>query len=171
MHRGLDDIDLVILDRLQDDGRVTRSRLAGIVGRSVPAVSARMRKLEHEGVIIGIHAALSPERMDQSVLAFSWVTLRSKRDERTFAEYACALQEVLELHAITDAAIQVLKIRTRSMAGLQRILAAIHERPGVQRIATSVVITTHRATRRLPLPRGGDGALTDGVADAGTRPD
>lgn len=167
MPRPLDDIDLLILARLQENGRLTRSRLAGIVGRSVPAVSARMRRLEDEGFIAGFHAAVDSRRLDHEVTAFSWVTLRSKRDERSFCEFASRRHEVLEVHTVTEAATQLLKLRTRSTTALQQVLDALEDWPGVLRISTSVVVATHKETRHLPVPRGGEVVRTgNGVGTA-----
>ena len=47
----LDNTDKKILSILQDDGRITNSRLAQLVGLSPPAVLERVRRLEKSGVI------------------------------------------------------------------------------------------------------------------------
>ncbi|HEX7069184.1 MAG TPA: Lrp/AsnC family transcriptional regulator [Rhodothermales bacterium] len=152
-----DDIDAIILDHLQAQGRMTRSRLAAIVGRSVPAVSARMRRLEEEGIITGFHAALDFRRLGQATTAFCWVTLRGKRDAVPFREFALGHQDVLEVHAVTEATVHVVKLRCQDPSTLQQTVDALSDWPGVRRVLTCVVDETYKETRRIPIPLGGDG--------------
>ncbi|HEX9507823.1 MAG TPA: AsnC family transcriptional regulator, partial [Myxococcales bacterium] len=49
----IDRIDYKFIDLLQRDARMTQQELASAVGLSQPAVAARMRKLEQQGVITG----------------------------------------------------------------------------------------------------------------------
>ena len=54
----LDDLDITVLKKLQENGRMKRNELAEIVGLSVPSLSERLNKLEDRGVIQGYYAKL-----------------------------------------------------------------------------------------------------------------
>ena len=53
----LDQTDIQILEILQEDGRITNTRLAKMIGMSAPSMLERVRKLESSG-IIGKYVAL-----------------------------------------------------------------------------------------------------------------
>ena len=52
----LDEIDLMILRELQNEGRITNVELAKRVGISAPPCLRRVRALEESGYIKGYHA-------------------------------------------------------------------------------------------------------------------
>lgn len=169
MRRELDEIDAIILDRLQQEGRMTRSSLSAFVGRTIPAVSARIRHLEDDGVIIGFHASLDPKRLRHDVTAFSWVTLRSTRDGPGFIAFLRSIREVLEAHSVTDSTTHVLKLRTENTSTLEHLLHEIEIQPGVERVSTSIVLSTHKETRRLPVNLASVTSGLNGRAPHGTR--
>ena len=170
MNTRLDAIDLRMLHHLQDEGRITQSRLATIVGRSVPAVGARMQRLEAAGVIVGFHAEVNPSRLHHPVAAFAWVTLRERRDQGAFASFVRERVDVLEAHATTNGTTQVLKLRTRSQAALDQALAEIEAWPGVQRLDASIVTRTHKETRRLPVHLNGSPDAAESPRPTAYRP-
>ena len=60
---ALDDIDLLILDRLQQTGRVTHTQLAQHINLSQPAIHNRIKRLEKLGFIQEYVALLDREQM------------------------------------------------------------------------------------------------------------
>ena len=71
--RDLDDVDGKLLEMLQKDGRTTYSELGQAVGLAVSSVNERVRKLNEQGVIQGVHAHISPEALRLELLAFIFV--------------------------------------------------------------------------------------------------
>lgn len=57
----LDAVDELILEALQQDGRLTNKALAARVGLSPPACLERVKRLEKGGVIIGYRAIVDPK--------------------------------------------------------------------------------------------------------------
>ncbi len=57
----LDAVDELILEALQQDGRLTNKALAARVGLSPPACLERVRRLEQGGVIVGYRAIVDPK--------------------------------------------------------------------------------------------------------------
>jgi DNA-binding Lrp family transcriptional regulator len=75
--RPLDRIDRQLLNRLQQDGRISISDLASEVHLSVSPCLARVRRLERLGYIMGYVAQIDPQRVGLSMLAYIAVPTRS----------------------------------------------------------------------------------------------
>ena len=70
MKHILDDTDKKIIELLQQNGRTPLKRIADEVFLSPPTVSARIDRLEKDGVIIGYFANINPEAFDYHIKAF-----------------------------------------------------------------------------------------------------
>jgi len=166
MHRDkLDAIDLELLRALQEHGRTKRSELAEKVALTIPSVSARLDKLEKAGVIAGYHAVLDPHHVGLEVTALIFLESESSRFFPQIVERARATPEVLECHAITGEGSHLLKARTQSTVTLERLLSDIQSWPGVVNTRTSVVLSSPKETRVLPLDHlqvGGAEGVTGG---------
>jgi Lrp/AsnC family transcriptional regulator, leucine-responsive regulatory protein len=147
----IDEIDARILELLQQDGRIKRNQIAEEVGLSIPSVSERMRKLEERGVLAGYHAVLNPKRLHVDITAFVRAHVDGSEHYESFVEAISALAEVQELHSITGEGSHILKVRTRNTTTLEALLANIQRVPGVRGTQTSIVLTTHKETRQLPV--------------------
>ncbi len=69
--RKLDRTDRLILDILQQDGRIAISELAARVNLSTTPCSERVKRLERDGIIMGYHARLNPEKLEKKPAGFS----------------------------------------------------------------------------------------------------
>lgn len=147
----IDDIDVRILELLQENGRMKRSRIAEDVGLSVPTVSDRMRKLEERGVLVGYTARLSPKRMHIDITAFIRVRIDGSELYAGFVKAVSKMPEVQELHSVTGEGSHILKIRTRNTTTLEALLARLQALPGVHGTTTSIVLSTLKETTVLPV--------------------
>ena len=66
----MDKIDAKILEMLQKDARVPLKQIASEVYLSSPAVSARIERLEKEGVLQGYQALVSPMKLGYHIKAY-----------------------------------------------------------------------------------------------------
>lgn len=66
----MDDIDRKILKLLQANARMSLKTIAENTFLSSPAVSARIERLEKEGIITGYHAMVNPMKLGYHILAF-----------------------------------------------------------------------------------------------------
>lgn len=82
---SLDEIDRRILELLEADGRLTGAEIGRRVGLSQPAASARIQRLEKNGVISGYRAVLDPSAIGLNIHAV--IRLRT-----THAQLANALK-------------------------------------------------------------------------------
>ena len=151
MTNRVDDIDAQLLNRLQREGRASRTALAEAVGLSVPAVSERLRKLEERGVLTGHHATADAKRLGFDITAFIRVGVRGSEHYPNFLDTVTALDAVLEVHSVTGDGSHILKVRTENTTGLERLLSRIQKIEGVRSTTSSIVLSTFKETRTLPV--------------------
>jgi Lrp/AsnC family leucine-responsive transcriptional regulator len=148
----LDDIDRVLIEALQEDCKVSLSKLGERVGLGAPAVMERVRKLESAGVITGYHAAVEGRRLGLDITAFVGVSINYPKDIVGFLQTVASRPEVMECHHITGGHTLLLKVKTENTASLERVISALRESEGVTRTETMVVLSTAAETFRVPLP-------------------
>ena len=66
----IDRVDKEILKLLQQNGRLSLKTIAEKTFLSSPAVSARIERMENDGIILGYEAKVSPIRMGYHILAY-----------------------------------------------------------------------------------------------------
>lgn len=151
MSYQLDDIDAHILALLQEDGRMQRNAISEQVGLSVSAVSERMSKLEAHGIIARYHAVLDAKRLGVDITAFIRVSVDGSEHYDRFVTTVTAMDEVLEVHSITGEGSHILKVRTQNTTTLERLLSRFQALPGVSGTSTSIVLSSFKETRTLPV--------------------
>jgi Lrp/AsnC family leucine-responsive transcriptional regulator len=105
----MDNIDRKILYLLQDNARTPLKYLANKVFLSSPAVSARIDKLEKEGVITGYHATMNQEALGYHITAFINMSLDPKQ-KPVFYPFVEDCPNVLECNCVTGAYSILLKV-------------------------------------------------------------
>lgn len=147
----IDHTDAQILNLLQTNGRMKRNDIADKVNLSVPSVSERMRKLEDRGVIKGYHAVLDAKRLNMDITAFIRVTVDGSSNYKPFIDQAIQFPEVQEIHSVTGDGSHILKIRTKNTTSLEQLLSKIQSLPNVHGTRSSIVLSTYKETRELPV--------------------
>ncbi len=149
----MDAIDLEILSLIQNDARLAHVSVGEKLGLTAPAVHARIKRLERDGIIRGYLTAIDPQAVNQTLLAFVRVTNNATgKNEKHFEEFICAESSILECHDISGEDSYLLKIRTESATSLRNLLARIREFPGVERTITSISLCTIKESGGPPLP-------------------
>jgi len=150
----LDETDTIILTTLQEDGRITNSRLAQKVGLSPPAVLERVRRLESSGVIKRYVALLDHERAGFGVETMVMVCLSHHQISslREVKERLTKMDEVLECYQLTGEIDFLLKVAVKDMHSytdfVNNKLSGI---PGIQNVKTSFVLETLKSNTALKL--------------------
>ncbi len=124
----LDDLDWDILDLLQVEGRIGYRELGRRVGLSAPAVAARIRKMEKEGVISGYRAVISPEHVGLRVEAFVQMAVAGfpGADERVI-ESARGIPEIVAVWRVTGRETYLLRVVVPVVHDLERVLRPLWE--------------------------------------------
>ena len=120
----LDKIDKAILRILTRDGRISMTDLADQVGLSKTPVTARVKRLEKEGIITGYRAELSARRLGLDHIAFLEIRLSDTREKALQAFNAAirAIPEVEECHMIAGGFDYLVKIRTQDIHAYRQVL-------------------------------------------------
>lgn len=151
---NIDEIDRILLQELQSDGRASSVDLARRVGLSTSATHARIRRLEQEGYVERYVALLSWQKTGFDMLCFISVSLQMHQPEQVsgFMQAVQAMPEVLECYHLTGEFDYLLKVAIRHRKDLERfVLHRLTPIPGVARIHTSLVLSAVKATTALPL--------------------
>ena len=142
----LDEIDLRILAKLQQDGRMTNQNLSDAVGLSPSPCLRRLRALEAKGVITGYVALIDPEKVGLPVTAFVRVRL-DRQDDRHLAEFeeaVTAFPEVMECYLMTGDSDYQLRVLVESLFAFEDFL-----RNRLTRISGVAEVTTSFALRPI----------------------
>jgi Lrp/AsnC family leucine-responsive transcriptional regulator len=143
----LDRIDRAILRALAANARMSMIDLARQVGLSKTPVTARVKRLEVEGVITGYHAELSARRLGLDHVAFLQLRLSDTREASlaAFNKAVRAIPEVEECHMIAGGFDYLIKVRTHDISEYRRVLGeSISALPGVASTSTFVSMESVR---------------------------
>ena len=141
----LDHIDINILNILQEDGRITNSKLSKMVNISPPPTLERVKKLEKKGVIRKYAALVDPRALGINNLVFAEVTLERHGSDAVegFIREINTISEVMECHHITGDADFLLKIAIRDIAAYEQLLLRkLTSISGIRHLKTLVVLST-----------------------------
>ncbi|MCP3888165.1 MAG: Lrp/AsnC family transcriptional regulator [Desulfobulbaceae bacterium] len=151
----LDQMDIQILKILQDNGRITNTKLAELVGISPPSMLERVRKLETSGVIDKYVALINGRKIGYGLMAIIIVSLSLHQVSslKKVVEELAALEEVQECYQLTGDVDFLLKVAVKDMDSytdfVNNKLSGI---PGIQNIKTSFVMDIIKSSTSFNLP-------------------
>lgn len=121
----LDQFDQAILRIMAVEGRISVTDLAGRIGLSKSPTQARLKRLEHDGFIIGYRALIDPQRIGAAHVAFVEVRLSDTRENalQAFGAAVRKVPEIEECHLIAGAFDYLLKVRSQDIVSYRRVLA------------------------------------------------
>jgi Lrp/AsnC family transcriptional regulator, leucine-responsive regulatory protein len=138
----LDKIDRMLLALLKEDTKRKYSELGEIVHLSAPAVHERVKKLERAGVIRKYTIEIDPGALGLAVHAFVRIHVSRVPCEET-ARVLQTFPEVVECFSSAGEESMLIKVCTESPSLLETLLNHIRQMPGVERVQTSIILTTH----------------------------
>jgi Lrp/AsnC family leucine-responsive transcriptional regulator len=151
----MDAIDLRILERLQQDARISNVDLARAVNLSPSPCLARVRALERDGVIGRYVTLLDAKKLGLTVSVLVQVTLE-KQIEPALEVFERAVRdrpEVMECYLMTGDADYLLRVLVADVPAFERfILDFLSRVPGVGNIKSSFALKQVKYQTALPLP-------------------
>jgi Lrp/AsnC family transcriptional regulator, regulator for asnA, asnC and gidA len=151
---SLDELDRAILEELNTDARRSHREIAHRLKVSPTTVSARVGRMEEQGVIRGYIPLLDDEQLGWDLWAAMGIRIskgrlreveeRLARDSRAYAIY--------DITGDTDA---LLIGRFRDRRDLDRFVKHALQDPHVERTNTQVVLNRVKEDRRVPVSRRG----------------
>ncbi|HEY8604098.1 Lrp/AsnC family transcriptional regulator [Tsuneonella suprasediminis] len=126
----LDATDMAILSILQDNGRITNSRLALDVDLSESACFNRVRRLEQAKVIEGYRAVISQRALGSFITVLADVTLESHKhhEHSRFERIVMEIPEIVECTATSGQFDYRLKVVAVDMDDYMRLMDDLSER-------------------------------------------
>ena len=148
----MDDYDRKILSVLSIEGRISMTALGERVGLSKTPVTARVKRLEEEGVITGYRATLSASKLGVEHIAFLEVKLSDTREKAldAFNQAVRAIPEVEACHMIAGGFDYLIKVRTSDIFAYRQVLGEQLSRlPNVA--STSTYISMQSVVDTAPI--------------------
>jgi len=150
----MDRFDRLILDALQQDGRISNKQLARQVNLSESACLRRVRALEEDGMIERYVAMVSQSKagMPGDVLVHIGLHREEQSELAAFEEAVRNIPEVMECYLMTGEFDYLLRVVVADMADFERIHKdELTRLPGVARVNSSVAIRTVLKRTAVPL--------------------
>ena len=148
----MDEYDCKILSVLSIEGRISMTALGERVGLSKTPVTARVKRLEEEGVITGYRATLSASKLGVEHIAFLEVKLSDTREKAldAFNQAVRAIPEVEACHMIAGGFDYLIKVRTSDIFAYRQVLGEQLSRlPNVA--STSTYISMQSVVDTAPI--------------------
>lgn len=150
----LDKIDLAMVDRLQQDGRLSNAKLAEQLSLSDASCWRRQKRLEQSGVIDGYQANVNRRKLGIGVMAFVQIVCTQHGGEVTenFERIIRASPHVLDCHNVTGEADFLLKVVAKDLDDYSRFVERVlRQLPGVLSIRTSISLREIKMSNKLPV--------------------
>lgn len=143
----MDDIDRKILTILQANARASLKMIAEKTYLSSPAVSARIEKLERDGIITGYHAMLDPAKLGYHIIAFINLDVVPE-DKPKFYKFAEEMPNVQECSCVTGEYSMLMKVAFQSTMELDVFIGQLQK---FGKTSTQIVFSTHVGPRGVEL--------------------
>lgn len=151
-----DEIDYVLLNTLQQDGRISNAELARLVGLSASGLQKRLKKLEERGLIERYVAVLNRKEVGFDMVCFILVSLQTHVDGHVqqFHDFVNGQSQIVECNFISGEYDYLLKLIVYNKDDLQDFLVNKLIPLGiVDRSRTSIVINEIKSTTAIPVEK------------------
>lgn len=141
----MDQIDAKLIMLLQQNARVSLKELAKEVFLTTPAVSARIEKLEKEGIITGYSAKINPIKLGYHITAFVNLELQPTQ-KKEFYPFIEKIPNVIECNCVTGTYSMLMKVAFPSTIELETFIGRLQKFGKTQ---TQIVFSTPVQPRGL----------------------
>ncbi|EHH2479044.1 Lrp/AsnC family transcriptional regulator [Vibrio vulnificus] len=148
----MDKFDKQLLTILRNDARSSVTDMAKAVNLSRSAVTARIKKLESDGVILGYHADIAEEKASEKIaayLALKFDTSASSHHCEAYAKEIYLIDGVKFCHAISGETDMMLYVEVTTMTRLNQIREQLQAFPELKHVITHTVLTEFFNTTKV----------------------
>lgn len=149
-----DQTDRLIIEILQEDGRITNSELAGKIGLTTTPTMERVRRLERSGVIKGYTAWIDREMIGKGLTVFCSIKLAVHQMQGMveFKKHIEGIPEILACYNITGEYDYLLHVVVADTKEYERLLRSTLTRiPGVEQIYTGIVLSVVKEQSKISV--------------------
>ena len=146
----LDDLDVAILRRLNQDARKSFRDIARDLEVSISTVSNRVKRLESEGIILGYAPLLDEKKLGYDVLAV--IGIRISKGKLLEVQRKIAREDkVIDVYDVTGEYDSVVIARLRNTKELDAFIKRLVAMENVERTYTQVVLNVVKQEKRAPI--------------------
>jgi len=146
----IDQLDTMILTRLEDDGRIPFRQMAAEFHASTSTISARVSRLEEAGVITGYSVNVNFDALGYDLTAVVDVRVSKGKLSQMEAEIA-NLPGVCMVYDVTGDSDCIVIAKFRKREDLSKFAKLLLAMPFVEHSNTHVVLSTVKESLRIPL--------------------
>ena len=150
MTYSLDRLDKEILKILQEDGRISYSKIAQMLDMSESTIHMRIKRLRELGILRGFYADIDMEKIGLKVLAFVQLKADPKKYEQVL-NVLKEMKEVAEIYDVTGEYYALVKVVVPSNEDLAKVLDAIGKLDGVTDTYTMIVLRLIKEGKKVNL--------------------
>ncbi|MFN4764345.1 Lrp/AsnC family transcriptional regulator [Gillisia sp. Q332] len=151
---NLDDTDKKILQKLQQNSKITNKELSNGLSLSVTAVFERIKRLERNGVISGYVALVKPDKVEKAFMVLTQIKLvqHTKSNVVKFEAEVVKLPEVLECYHVSGEYDYILKVLVKDMEAYREfMLTKLTNLEHIGSTQSTFIISSVKSTTALPL--------------------
>ena len=150
----LDQIDLLILQRMQENARISNADLARELDMAPSAVLERVKKLEQKKVILHYNTSVDPDSLGQKLLAFIFIKATDGLNSGPTGIALSKIPEVQEVHHVAGEDCYLVKVRTADSASLMSLMRTKFSKiPNILSTKTTIVLETVKEEQKLVIPK------------------
>ncbi|MBR2191233.1 MAG: Lrp/AsnC family transcriptional regulator [Eubacterium sp.] len=146
MKKHLDHIDEEIIKLLHANARMPLKEIAKKVYLSSPAVSARIERLEENGIITGYRAMINPVELGYHIKAFVNVGVAPERKQE-FYDFIRPSKYVVECNNVTGDFTMLVEVMFKDTEELDEFVGELQKFGSTQ---TQIVFSTTVENRGIP---------------------
>jgi Lrp/AsnC family transcriptional regulator for asnA, asnC and gidA len=150
MTYSLDRLDKEILEILQEDGRISYSKIAQMLNMSESTIHMRIKRLRELGILRGFYADVDMEKIGLKVLAFVQLKADPKKYEQVL-NVLKEMKEVAEIYDVTGEYYALVKVVVPSNEDLAKVLDEIGKLDGVTDTYTMIVLRVIKEGKKVNL--------------------
>lgn len=150
MTYSLDRLDKEILKILQEDGRISYSKIAQMLNMSESTIHMRIKRLRELGILRGFYADVDMEKIGLKVLAFVQLKADPKKYEQVL-NVLKEMKEVAEIYDVTGEYYALVKVVVPSNEDLAKVLDDIGKLDGVTDTYTMMVLRVIKEGKKVNL--------------------
>ena len=150
----LDKLDLKILKRLQENGKISNLQLSGEIGLSPAPTLERVKKLELANVIKSYHASVNGAVLGLGVKAFIQISLVRQIDNvmSKFNDRINKIDEVVECFQVTGNFDYMLKVLVKDIPAFEKLIGEkLSKVEEIRQMQTTVILSQTKDTKVLPV--------------------
>lgn len=141
----LDKIDMMLIDALIENARISNAELGRLTGLSAPTVAERVKRLEEAGIIEGYSANINPQALGLPISA--WIRIKPIPGQmQTVIDTIKSIPEIVSCDRVTGKDCFVACAHVTSIEDLERLIDKIVPNA----MTNTSIIQSSPVKRRLP---------------------